>query len=168
MALYCLCSFCPEHPWETRKFDPGKYSVFALEEEDQLAEEEEKEENELAEEKEENELAEEMEEKEEKEKEENELAKEKEEEEEEGEWGEPGDVVEVPVGDGGVRQSGRPQEGVKKSPSKQPHTSPPAGGSGSHDKPLRPRTSKTVHSTKTSAGRGNRTFIICGGNAASL
>ena len=116
--------------------------MFALEEEDQLAEEEEKEENELAE--------------------------EKEEKEEEGEWGEPGDVVEVPVGDGGVRQSGRPQEGVKRSPSKQPHTSPPAGGSGSHDKPLRPRTSKTVHSTKTSAGRGNRTFIICGGNAASL
>ena len=158
MALYCLCSFCPEHPWETRKFDPGKYSVFALEEEDQLAEEEEKEENQLAKE---------MEEKEEEE--EDKLAeKEEEKEEEEGEWGEPGDVVEVPVGAGGVRQSGRPQEGVKKSPSKQPHTSPPAGGSGSHDKSLRPRTSKTVHSTKTSAGRGNRTFIICGGNAASL
>lgn len=159
MALHCLCSFCPEHPWETRKFDPGKYSVFALEEEDQLAEEEEKEENELAEE---------MEEKEEKEEEEKDKLAEKEEEEEEGEWGEPGDVVEVPVGDGGVRQSGRPQEGVKKSPSKPPHTSPTPGGSGSHDKPLRPRTSKTVHSTKTSAGRSNRTFIICGGNAASL
>ena len=113
--------------------------MFALEEEDQLAEEEKEEEGE-----------------------------EEEEKEEEKEWGEAGDVVEVPVGDGGVRQSGRPQEGVKKSPSKTPHTSLPAGGSGSHDKPLRPRTSKTVQSTKTSAGRVNRTFIICGGNAASL
>ena len=38
------CSFCPEHLWETHKFDPGKYSIFALEEEDQLAEEVEEEE----------------------------------------------------------------------------------------------------------------------------
>ena len=147
MALYLLvhCSFCPEHPWETCKFDPGKYSVFALEEEDQLAEEVEEEE-------------------------EKEVGKDKEEERrrEEEEWGEAGDVVEVPVGDGGVRQSGRPQEGVKKSPSKMPRTSPPTGGSGTHDKPLQQRTSKTVHGTKTSARRGARTFVICGGNAAPL
>ena len=148
MYLLVHCSFCPEHPWETHKFDPGKYSVFALEEEDQLAEEVEEEEKE--------------EEKEEEEEEEEERRREEE------EWGEAGDVVEVPVGDGGVRQSGRSQEGVKKSPNKTPRTSPPTGSSGTHDKPLQQRTSKTVHGTKTSARRGARTFVICGGNAAPL
>ena len=144
MYLLVHCSFCPEHPWETHKFDPGKYSVFALEEEDQLAEEEEEEEVEEEE------------------------GEEEERRREEEEWGEAGDVVEVPVGDSGVRQSGRPQEGVKKSPSKTPRTSPPTGSSGTNDKPLQQRTSKTVHSTKASARRGTRTFVICGGNAAPL
>ena len=148
MYLLVHCSFCPEHPWETHKFDPGKYSVFALEEEDQLAEEEEEEEEE--------------------EEVEEEEGEEEERRREEEEWGEAGDVVEVPVGDSGVRQSGRPQEGVKKSPSKTPRTSPPTGSSGTNDKPLQQRTSKTVHGTKASARRGTRTFVICGGNAAPL
>ena len=158
MYLLVHCSFCPEHPWETHKFDPGKYSIFALEEEDQLAEEVE---NEVKEKKvEEEEVEEEEEEVEEVEVEEEEV--------EEEEWGEAGDVVEVPVGDSGVRQSGRPQEGVKKSPNKTPRTSPPTGSSGTNDKPLQQRTSKTVHGTKASARRGTRTFVICGGNAAPL
>ena len=165
MYLLVHCSFCPEHPWETHKFDPGKYSIFALEEEDQLAEEveEEGEEGEEQERRTEEEEGEE----EERRREEEEVEGEEQEVEEE-EWGEAGDVVEVPVGDSGVRQSGRPQQGVKKSPSKTPRTSPPTGSSGTNDKPLQQRTSKTVHGTKASARRGTRTFVICGGNAAPL
>lgn len=29
------CSHCPEHPWSVRKFNPGKHSVFALNSDDE-------------------------------------------------------------------------------------------------------------------------------------
>ena len=95
---------------------------------------------------------------------------EEEEEEEGGCGGEAGDAVEVPVGGGAVKHGSQSQGGAKGSSHKAQCTSPPSISTGprSPKKSLQLRPLKSVHSTRTSAGRGTRTFIICGGNAAPL
>jgi hypothetical protein len=39
-VLYIYTSFCPEHAWQVRKFDPSKHSIFSLQAEFSEAEEE--------------------------------------------------------------------------------------------------------------------------------
>lgn len=134
-AYLVLHSFCPEHPWKKHKFQPGRFSVFALEDESDL-----------------------------------EQQAQEGDEEEGGCGGETGDMVEVPVGGGAVKQGSQSQRGTKETSHKAQSTSPPSMSVGprSPKKSLQLRPLKSVHSTRTSAGRGTRTFIVCGGNAAPL
>ena len=32
--LFSVCSVCPDHPWQARQFQPGKHSVFAVQEQE--------------------------------------------------------------------------------------------------------------------------------------